>query len=254
MAKSRRETKKLSDALKKSSKQESRKDRGMQSEYLQAEYLGPGSEPHLSEIQIFDEVHTDIPKLREVGGVETFFVDSVSDVEEYTISSPNFQDYENIHIRIEGELSEEQDVVFRVNGVTSSSYRWFQWWDGNTSGTDSNTSTSFHTAHWAASVRNSLEFTIFRPYANSFAYQGMGYDSEAAAEVITNFAGDPAPAGDFGTGVNSLTFLAATGVTITFYQITISGDRPLQPGDQLLCLRTKLIPLTIVGVLDGRTI
>lgn len=54
----------LGDALAQDSMTSAREDRGMQSEFLYATYIGPGSGAGLSDIEILGEEHLDIPRLK----------------------------------------------------------------------------------------------------------------------------------------------------------------------------------------------
>ncbi len=228
-------------------------------QYRYATLVSFDPETSLSTISILDEEITDVPKLAHVSllerGEQLLATGNAPSDTTLSISVPSGCKY-GARVKIMGRLtSGTETILMRVNNdATSGLYRRVRTsLEGSTlSGAASTSATEF--APGIMSTVNGFMDVKLVPVQDRTIHNGQtqifstGYDTSNNTSQIASGRLQTA------TTINTLDFIASnnwhTDTTWKLYGTKTAYDSAVQ----VLCLKTKQVPLTIIGVLDGKTI
>lgn len=245
----------LAKNIQKNSVAKVRQEQGIQSEFLYATYLGKGSSPGLVDVEILGETFTDIPRMVGAWGWHTIDHDIVTDHS----STLNF-DIPSYAIEVKisgaGRLAVGSGIAFvamSVNDDNNTNYRW-----GRIAfGSDGVIESSFHdnadndvkVGRWNSSLNsNNFEVTIF-PDPISYTARSTSISSTDSSHMHSLFGGRY----NVGGSLSSVQIYGDDTFRDLSYKVEILVA-PIAGTTQLMCIRSKTMPLTVMGMILGETI
>lgn len=251
---------KVRDNLKNFVLDTTRTDKGMQSEYLYGTLNEYDPATHLSTVEILGTEIVGVPKLAHVtlGGwwepVASGHAVSVATVD---IDIP--REYIALRIHQGSQLSDLTQTWLRFNNDSGLDHRrGFVQFNaaGSVIETDYNNGSVWYTNRQSNTV-SSTEILIVQGLDSSgdiyWQFQSYGKRNTGGATSHSVFLGF-GRLNDSNVPLESVRLGVSGTDTYDTVNWTVEGQVPYAPeGRQVLCVRSSLVPLTIIGVLDGAT-
>lgn len=217
----------------------------------------------LSTVEILDEEVSNVPKLQHVdfgGGREAISSGLFASGGEDLVVSDIPSAYEGYDLEIWGRCDDEQNVAIHLNAVNTNYTTGFADIKGTATVTADQASGGLYCARWNTtsgySIINIRKITnnLGQYFWQCFAHSGVNSSTESVHSIyltsgIYLSANQPITSMRFRVG-------ASGGSDFIDFGYRLWGLKPFKDpvGQNVLCIRDALVPLTIIGVLDGETV
>ncbi len=230
----------IARAVQQSGIEEGRRDRGMQSEYLYATYQGQGSTPGLHDIDILGVTHTNVPSLENAFATGLPIADFLE-----TTTTQDFQ----TTLGTESPTNPPCEVTFQVGSTLTVMVYAYVRADADAAGEE------FASVIELRETDGSGTIIIGSTLTNEG--EGIRWYFDPALPQFTNFHAAfpitvPSP-GQYWMQMKHDS--RGTTIDIASQRLTVvPTSGPPAVGTPVMCVRSRITPLTIIGVCHGATI